>query len=153
METPKHNYDDETIARFWAKVDRSKGPEACWAWRACLNSGGYGGFAAKGKTFGSHVFSFIISNLNYDPELDVMHSCSFRKCVNPKHLSQGTHSENILDAARKGRMYSPAKLTVEQVAEIRAIMDMTVDEIAVKYGLSVSHVYDIRSRKYWKNVP
>jgi hypothetical protein len=32
-----------------------------------------------------------------------MHSCDFRRCWNPEHLSLGTHAENMQDMIRKGR--------------------------------------------------
>jgi hypothetical protein len=37
----------------------------------------------------------------------VMHSCDNPPCVNPNHLIVGTQSENMLDAAVKGRIRSP----------------------------------------------
>lgn len=37
------------------------------------------------------------------PGAVVMHSCDNRSCVNPDHLSVGTHRANVHDAIKKGR--------------------------------------------------
>jgi hypothetical protein len=37
--------------------------------------------------------------------MEVMHICDNRKCIRPEHLRVGTHHENMLDAARKGRLH------------------------------------------------
>ena len=38
---------DTRAAQFWAKVDRSGGPDACWPWLGRLY-GGYGSFGGVG---------------------------------------------------------------------------------------------------------
>ena len=37
------------IRRFWAKVDTSGGPRACWMWRGKVQNGGYGVLVLDGE--------------------------------------------------------------------------------------------------------
>lgn len=48
----------------------------------------------------------------------VMHACDVRNCINPEHLSLGTHKANTLDMLQKGRC-TQAKLSSADVQYIR----------------------------------
>lgn len=149
--------------RFWRKVDRSGGVDACWLWVAGLDSSGYGLFNAKSAGLKrhekAHRFSFFLSN-GYFPGHDrvVMHICDVRRCVNPAHLLDGTTRENTLDMDNKGRR-KPARgrqnnhniLTQEQVLEIRKRRSdgETLKAIAADYGISFHQVHSIEKRKSW----
>lgn len=44
--------------RFWRKVDKSGGPDACWPWLASTHPGGYGQFYdARNKPIYAHRFA------------------------------------------------------------------------------------------------
>lgn len=107
-----------TVAeRFWAKVDKSGGPDACWLWTGSRNALGYGWASdANHRGVGAHRLAWILTNGNPGP-LFVMHSCDNPPCVNPAHLSVGTHADNLRDSSRKGRMHQ--KITDGQVIELR----------------------------------
>lgn len=114
-----------TIAeRFWEKVDRSGGPDACWPWLAYCSPKGYGQFSNSnhGKHIGAHVFSFELAN-GFRPPM-VCHSCDNPPCCNPAHLFAGDTQINMEDMSKKGRSRVPhnhpaKKLTNAVVKEIR----------------------------------
>lgn len=93
-----------TLERFWNKVD-VRGPAECWPWHTASENE-YGKFSVKRPPFrqiGSHVFSWIIANRSDVPEgCIILHSCDFKKCVNPAHLSAGTYSQNTKEAVERG---------------------------------------------------
>lgn len=54
----------------------------------------------------------------------------------------------------KHRAYTKAKITTEQVREIRGLLAQgkTTKEIANLYGISIDAVYNIKSGKTWGDV-
>jgi hypothetical protein len=92
------------------------------------------------------------------PEYDAAHHCDNRRCLNKKHLHWASKQENIAERDQRGRTYQPkgklhpaAKLTEQQVLEIRA-SDMPLGEIATAFGISKSHACGIRKRTKWPHV-
>lgn len=103
---------------------------------------------------------------------DIAHFDGDQNNPAPSNLRYCTRQENILDKNRHGTMaageahgrrvkpertargerHGCAKLTAEIVSEIRALK-MTQVEIAKRYGLSQTHVSDIRARKIWAHLP
>lgn len=100
-------------ARFWAKVDKSAGPDACWPWLGGIYPGGYGYFGqgqASGTSAGrrAHRISYElvvgpipegyqIDHLCHDPaDCTLCDECPHRRCVNPTHLKAVTPRENTL---------------------------------------------------------
>jgi len=91
------------VARFWKSVDK-RGPDECWPWTAQLRWDGYGRFVVMRKPQWAHRYSWELHNGRPIPKgAEVMHSCHNPACVNPKHLSLGTHKENMEEAKRLGR--------------------------------------------------
>lgn len=156
-------YSAPPSVRFWRKVDKSGGDDACWTWTAGVDRRGYGKFRINddAKDTLAHRFSYELHFGPFDADLCVCHSCDNPPCVNPSHLFLGTRADNNADMVAKGRHAnghlsgerSPtAKLTDAQAREIRVIYEtgLTQREIADKFGVSRSTISNVVLWKNWK---
>ncbi len=139
MSTPKQptkpcGCDGRTVClvhwahRFWNKADRRSNSE-CWVWTAARNVAGYGQCGVAGMRMSAHRVAWILAGNSLSPEDCILHSCDNPPCVNPAHMRIGTHLENAKDRESRGRgirrprrgaSATAARLTWEQVTEIRA---------------------------------
>ena len=82
-----------------------------WMWHGALSPTGYGYFNQRinGKQKGMHAHrvAWELFCGEIPVELQVLHRCDVRACVNPSHLFLGTQSENMQDAISKKRWTSP----------------------------------------------
>lgn len=140
--------------RFWPKVDQSGGPDACWPWTGGSDTHGYGHttdfIGDRRVNQKAHRVSYRIASGRAIPAgMQVLHSCDNPPCVNPRHLRLGTVRDNMNDKMARGRNVAPAKLTLEQVAEIRASTEPQ-KVVAARYGISPSNVSRVRTRDTWR---
>ena len=154
------------IERFESKVDKSGGPDACWEWLGCHNSGGYGQFWADGENHQAHRFMWELEN-GPIPEGEgyhgtcVLHRCDNRGCCNPAHLFLGTNADNVADMAAKGRdrkasgeQHYMAKLDEMGVRFVRYWISMgyTNVEIAKPFNISRQAINNVRTGLTWSKL-
>lgn len=91
---------------FAEKVDKGPYQKGCWLWRGSIKPrNGYGHMHAHGKDYNAHRLAYELAKGPIPSGMEVMHSCDVPHCVNPAHLSIGTHLDNMRDAAAKGRTW------------------------------------------------
>jgi len=104
----------EDLDRFWSRVDKSGGPDACWLWTAGTHTRGYGRIRWGGKAQSAHRISWTLANGPIGADLYVCHKCDNPLCCNPSHFFLGTASDNMSDRDEKGRCNSGGYGKAEQ---------------------------------------
>lgn len=87
--------------RFWKNVRKTAG---CWEWRGSNNGRGYGRIMFNRQRTLAHRLAWQFSRGAIPPDMSVLHTCDNPGCVNPDHLFLGTQTDNMIDAAHKGRL-------------------------------------------------
>lgn len=152
--------------RFWSKVDRN-GPIVhpdmgqCWKWTAQHDIAGYAKFGigrSTRKNWGAHRVAFALTH-GFVSQLHVLHKCDNRGCVNPEHLFEGTHADNMRDKTEKGRVphgvhHYMAKLDANQVRDIRILLTngQALASIGKQFGVDADTIRNIKDGKTWKRV-
>lgn len=149
--------------RLFSKIVCGITPDDCWGWLPPTSKKGYCPFWIGGKPYYAHRVSYFMANGSIDDTLEVMHSCDNPACSNPRHLSQGSHRENIMGAVARGRVIPPglkgeqsgrSKLTESDVRRIRALVASGISqrEVARQYGVHSVTVHYIVHRVNWPHV-
>lgn len=135
--------------RFYQYVDINS-DEECWNWIGGKHERGYGLFhpgidiPTHRKTVFAHKVSLFIVDGVWD-DSHVLHNCDNPRCVNPKHLSRGTHLDNMKDRDIKGRNKPRYKISKEVHTAIKdANKILTNEELACIFEISPSHVSRVR---------
>lgn len=78
----------------------------CWEWVAHRNLDGYGVLldTETKKNTGAHRFAYRLFKGDIEAGKEIRHLCFNPCCVNPDHLTTGTHLENIKDSVDAGRL-------------------------------------------------
>lgn len=157
-------FDEETLMRFWAKVDK-RGPNECWGWTDSKRGLGYGQIQIAGKKVGAHRLSYELHYGAIPAGMVICHRCDNPGCVNPAHLFLGTHADNVADKMSKGRgrwssqpgaKHGMHVLSESDVAEIRSLFNGRrgqLAELAQRFGVSRMQISRIVRGEQWKHLP
>ena len=122
-----------------------------------LDSSGYPQIKRNGK---SYIMSRYIYELNFGPipkGLCVRHKCDTPKCINKKHFILGTHTDNMRDMVKRGRVNNSGRLSginhkdslsIKLVAKIKKAKG-TYIEIAERFGVGNYVVGVIKRGEHW----
>jgi hypothetical protein len=127
----------------------------------CINrdctEDGYPRMKIDGKGTRVHRYLYEQDNGKIPDGLVICHHCDTPNCINVKHLFLGTVNDNVQDKVRKGRQNKGekngrAKLTEEQVVEIRKDTISSDGELSRKYGVNRVVIHRIKIRRLWKHI-
>ncbi len=125
--------------RFWSHV--TKTPDGCWLWNGAKDRHGYGKFLTNSPL--AHRIAYLLVKGEIPNGLELLHGCDNPPCINPDHLSPGTHKENLAEAGKKGRMGPKTrKLSQSDVDRIRQryLAGDLAPRIAADYRIHSRHV-------------
>lgn len=143
----------------WLLAHKSYQEDDCIVWPMCRIKNGYGTVYFAGKQLYAHrLMCEMVKGPPPSPTHEAAHSCGngHGGCVNPRHLSWKTISENLRDCRRHGthvrnRSGAKGKLTPRNVMLMRRLKGIhTQAEIAAQFGVSEPTMRDILSGRTWK---
>lgn len=148
---------------FWDRVGIGPG---CWNWRGALggSTGSYGYYTVYPEKRTWRVHRLMWTAI-YEPIPDgllVMHRCNNPRFVRPDHLELGTHTDNARYREQCGRgrrqngeLDSYAKLTAEQVLEMRrlAATGISAAEVGRMFGVSEITGWEVVTGRTWAHLP
>lgn len=136
-----------------AFIENLPDTDHCIYWPFYLYKNGYGYLRFKGVDRPVHRVSLMMATGEDPAKLDASHTCHIRRCVNPRHLSWKTRSENLRDrpyngTVNRGEVNGNAKLTRTDVAAI--LRDRRVQHVIAKdYGIAQPTVSKIKLGQRW----
>lgn len=145
--------------RFWAKVDRSGGPDACWPWTGAHHPMGYGRLYFRGRMRpATHAALLFGRGIEVGTGL-ARHTCDNPPCCNPAHLITGSRIDNAQDAVERGRLAVGernhlSRLDDTRVRQIRDLAGRGLSHraIAEAVGTSQATVTRVVNRTSWRHV-
>ena len=132
---PRGQTDAERLAHYSGAQDHKTG---CIEWQAGTSPKGYGVICIPGGgTALAHRVAYSEATGNpIPPGIVVMHSCDNPPCVNPDHLAERTHADNVRDREAKGRgVWKPP--SDEDVAKAKKLYatGMTQAQVAKRFSV------------------
>lgn len=129
--------------------------EGCWKCTShCTNNQGYVKITIKGKQDYGHRYMYKLKNGDINNEV-VRHICDNRWCINPDHLIQGSHQDNVNDRVLRersatGESNGRSKLSEEDVLNIFYDYKTPKMELARQHNVDPKVIRNIKNKVTWK---
>lgn len=138
------------LEKIMSRIEKTP---TCWLWIGAHDRRGYGTFHHRDRTYKAHrvVYTLLVGEI--PPGKLLLHSCDNPACVNPEHLTPGTHQDNINDMMKKGRHRKPQekrpikKLSLEEKQAIVLNKDRSNRSLAKEFGVSVTTIRRVRGSR------
>ena len=104
----------------------------------------------------AHRFAYTMTYGKITSEV-IMHICDRPNCINPEHLKQGTHGDNVRDKIAKkrqlrGELHPDSRVSGIQVLEILKSSGKTYQQLSNEYGISRGGIHNIKSGRTWNHI-
>ena len=127
----------------------------CRLWMGAVNWDGYAVTATR-PGYTRIVTRLLLAAVGAEmgPGVLACHRCDQPGCVNVDHLFVGTHTDNVRDAARKGRTDTRRAMSAAQVvdAKSRVAAGETLRAVAARHGVSRQTIWNVARGHTWKSV-
>lgn len=148
--------------RFWSRVVKQEGEDACWEWvGATWQNGRYGKVNSGGKHLRAYHLPWELENGKIPKGMCACHKCDNPACVRPSHIFIGSKSDNFKDMHQKGRAkiekgterYN-SKLDPGKVREIRKLSSEGIGtcELSRRFNVNTGTIANIKNGTRWKHV-
>jgi len=153
--------DLNPIEKLMNSIVRNSGLKGlCWEFTGTRSTKGYGKVWTDGKLISAHRISWEHHNNQEIPEgLCVLHSCDNPPCVNPDHLSIGTHKKNAEERSERnrngdqnGENNGSSKLSNEDVIFIYQNTTMSAKELSNMFNVNVRNINRIKDGTRWSHL-
>jgi hypothetical protein len=148
---------EKQAARFWERVDRSGGADACWPWMGSRRKYGHGEVRIGRKLYSAHRVAYVLSGNDLADDQILRHTCNNGWCCNPRHHIPGTHVDNVRDRVAAGRSAygarnGRAKLTYDAVLLIRELVRAGQPKTALarQFGVSPRCIAKAVNGELWR---
>jgi hypothetical protein len=91
--------------------------ENCWVWIGSMRDDGYGEMFVDNKHCTAHrlAFKLFVGDIPAAcTNVDVLHKCNNKRCINPDHLYLGTDKDNRYDALLQGAYSDRRTLSADE---------------------------------------
>lgn len=122
------------------------------------NTFGYPQYSIKGKNKNMHRYIYEIHNGPIPKGVIIRHTCDNPKCINHQHLIPGTLADNARDREERNRGAKGehngggGKLTKQNVLDILADTNSTLQQLADRYGVTNAIISKIQLGQLWRSV-
>jgi hypothetical protein len=134
------------VETFWASFATDDAGHLIWT-RSTNNrdrrGGGYGNVWFNGRQWQTHRLAYALVNGPTPRGKVIRHMCGNSLCSRPDHLALGSQWENLHDYFAKEGQWTAAKLTPQQVSEIRHSTESS-KSLAARFCVSPSEISMIR---------
>ena len=121
----------------------------------CKDKDGYPKIKLFNKTWRMSRYIYTQCFGDIPEDMVIMHTCDNPSCINPEHLTLGTHRDNVLDKFKKGRNTcqkgennNMAVLNWDMVSYIRS-SGKTAKELSKELGYNRVTIHNVLTNKTW----
>lgn len=131
-----------------------KDTEGCIEWPFGRHRSGHGIINIERKTLYTHRILYEITHQKDITGLIIRHTCDNPGCINPKHLLEGTHQDNVQDRVDRNRsalgenngrsvLFEQDVLDIYKSTESNSILSR-------QYSVDGKTIRNIKQRRLWK---
>lgn len=119
----------------------------CWEWQHAKPNN-YASVRLQSGSICVHRLAYQLWKGPIPVGLILLHACDNPRCINPEHLTAGTHRDNALDRVAKGRNYTGTRRPIKPVRVAITVTQPVYDQLSskVKVGLYGNSVAEVAER-------